>query len=331
MTRKRLLIFHQGALGDLVTLFPLLPPLRDVYQAIDLICKHQIGQLACHLGLTDQASPVESAVYAALFGDGPVPEQLKSLNCYSSILLFSYSTDLSQRVGSLTKAAVHRIAPRPAPGKPIHATDHYAEHLKAAVPSHALKDWKDRPIFRDWRYPGFNPRRVLIHPGSGSRFKNWPVDHYLSLVQQLDKEGFDSRWLLGPADDHLAIDRLAPVERPHDLIALTETLRQAGGFIGNDSGVSHLAAFLGLPATSVFGPSDPHRWAPRGRATAVVQWTDRCAPCFETGARSCASRNCLMGVSHVAVMAAFRALHRDASVGFGADRGPGPAEGRRGF
>lgn len=309
MMDKRLLIFHQGALGDLVTLFPVIIHLRSHYQAIDLICKNQIGRLAHHLELVDNAYPVESAIFFSLFSDGPVPERLAFLSYYDTILLFSYSTELHQRVGSLATASVHLIPPRPAPGRRRHVTDHYTEHLKEASICLPAADRRARPAYPDWRRSVFKPRRVLIHPGSGSRLKNWPVENFLSLGEQLATAGFETTFLLGPADDHLAVAQFPCVGRPPDLVTLAESLKNAGGFIGNDSGVSHLAAFLGLPTVTLFGPSDPLRWAPRGRATVVVQSAEGCDPCFENNSRSCQSMDCLERISPATVMASFHNLH----------------------
>jgi ADP-heptose:LPS heptosyltransferase len=48
-------------------------------------------------------------------------------------------------------------------------------------------------------------------------------------------------------------------------------MKTAGGYIGNDSGVSHLAAYLGLPTVAVFGPSDPEMWRPIGPLVQIVR------------------------------------------------------------
>lgn len=309
MSANKLLIFHQGALGDLVTLFPLFIRLRGHYQAIDVICKHQIGQLARHLRFVDTTYPAESAVFSSLFGDGPVPPQLDMLGYYSTILLFSYSAALHQRVCSLTGAGVHLIPPRPSPEQQIHITDHYADHMeRLAILPRSSGAAEKNAIYRDCRRPGFNPKRVVLHPGSGSRRKNWPLGNFLSLCHLLEAEGFESTFFLGPAEAHLSAALPNPVERPADLVALAESLRTAGAFIGNDSGATHLAAFLGLPTVAVFGPSDPLRWRPLGRAAAIVPSLEACAPCFETSNDTCQSMDCLELISPATVMETFHNL-----------------------
>ena len=47
-------------------------------------------------------------------------------------------------------------------------------------------------------------------------------------------------------------------------------LRKAAAYVGNDSGITHLAAALGVPVAALFGPTDPNRWAPRGRDVQIL-------------------------------------------------------------
>jgi ADP-heptose:LPS heptosyltransferase len=56
------------------------------------------------------------------------------------------------------------------------------------------------------------------------------------------------------------------VSVPH----LAAVLAESRGYFGNDSGVSHLAAALGVPTVAVFGPTDPAVWAPLGPEVSVV-------------------------------------------------------------
>ena len=78
-----------------------------------------------------------------------------------------------------------------------------------------------------------------------------------------------------------------------------------GGYIGNDSGASHLAAFLGLPATVIFGPADPRRWTPVGRAVEIVRPELECRPCFETEKANCGDPECLTKTTPQQVIQAF--------------------------
>jgi ADP-heptose:LPS heptosyltransferase len=92
----------------------------------------------------------------------------------------------------------------------------------------------------------------VIHSVSGSPKKNWPL--FDELMKRLPSA------------------RLLPTGR--SLLELSRYLRTASGFIGNDSGITHLAAYLGCPTIALFGPTDPRVWGPIGRRSRVI-WKSR--------------------------------------------------------
>jgi ADP-heptose:LPS heptosyltransferase len=148
---------------------------------------------------------------------------------------------------------------------------------------------------------------VVIHPGAGSPRKRWPLEKFLALAERLAAGGRPPEFVTGPAEEDLA-GRLArrgiAIHRPADASALLDRLRQAAACIGNDSGVSHLAAWIGRPTVAIFGPTDPVRWRPIGPAVAVVRPELDCRPCFETAGQNCDAAACLEAVSIEAVLAA---------------------------
>jgi ADP-heptose:LPS heptosyltransferase len=87
---------------------------------------------------------------------------------------------------------------------------------------------------------------------------------------------------------------------------LAGVLSQVDLFLGHDSGVTHLAALLGTPTVALFGPTDPERWAPRGRAVAVIREKPcRCASW--DAVRNCIEKPCL-DLSPPAILAACRTM-----------------------
>jgi heptosyltransferase-3 len=102
---------------------------------------------------------------------------------------------------------------------------------------------------------------IAIHPFSGSPKKNWPLDRYRELARQLP---LPAEFTAGPDE---ALDGAVRYE---DLRDLARWLASARLCIGNDSGVSHLAAAVGTPVIAIFQTSDPRVWSPRGRAPVVV-------------------------------------------------------------
>ena len=114
-----------------------------------------------------------------------------------------------------------------------------------------------------------NRKKILLHPGSGSKRKCWPLSGFNQIESKLSAAGLKTEFVLGPAEGDLygsLRDKNRKIHRLDDLIQLVQLYQTAGGYIGNDSGASHLAAFLGVPTVAIFGPTDPKRWAPVGQA-----------------------------------------------------------------
>jgi ADP-heptose:LPS heptosyltransferase len=114
-------------------------------------------------------------------------------------------------------------------------------------------------------------RVVLLFPGSGGRHKNWPAQHFAALAGVLPPP-MRALVVLGPAEGAiepvlmplLAASGIAWL-RDQPLSTVAGLARLAAGFVGNDSGVSHLAAAAGAPGVVIFGSTDPERWRPLGR------------------------------------------------------------------
>ncbi len=112
---------------------------------------------------------------------------------------------------------------------------------------------------------------VAIFPGSGGVEKNWPVENFVALARRIAPP-LKSLVILGPAESQLGPAFAAPgltVLSGLDLAEITAIAHQAAAFVGNDSGVSHLAASAGAPGVAIFGPTDPARWRPQGRVAII--------------------------------------------------------------
>jgi ADP-heptose:LPS heptosyltransferase len=128
------------------------------------------------------------------------------------------------------------------------------------------------------------PRRVaIVHPGSGSPRKRWPVDRWQAAIRALILDGWSVTVLEGEADgavvaavlDGLPPGRVGEVEvaRHEGIGVVAGRLATASLVVANDSGIAHLAAGVGAPVVAVFGPTDPATWRPRGPRVAVVGGT----------------------------------------------------------
>jgi ADP-heptose:LPS heptosyltransferase len=107
---------------------------------------------------------------------------------------------------------------------------------------------------------------AVIHPFSGSARKNWPLEKFRALAAKFERT-MPVHWCAGPEDPPLA----GAVHIPN-LYDLACWLAGAKLYVGNDSGITHLAAAAGCPVLAIFGPTDPAVWAPRGPHVRVVRW-----------------------------------------------------------
>jgi ADP-heptose:LPS heptosyltransferase len=121
-----------------------------------------------------------------------------------------------------------------------------------------------------------------VHPGSGSPKKNWPVQHFSEVADWVRTElKLEIVLVTGEADEAVRtrfLDCLKPpkpvqLHRPR-LGQLVAVLNQCRLLLGNDSGVSHLAAAVGIPVLALFGPTSPRVWRPLGTAVKVLSFPE---------------------------------------------------------
>ena len=291
---KHILAVHPGALGDLVCAFPVLCRLSGGGARVDLLAESRLGRLAESLVSIGRHFPLESAKFASLYSDVSDPGVQSLVSGYDAIVCFSASEPLIRSFRRLTGAEIYSLPPKPPVHIDLHVTDYLMRELFSGTIFHT-KSCRSMGRQADCR-----DGSILIHPGSGSRRKNWPFSNFMAAAKLFSEKGYRTEVVLGPAEAHMAdAVRRAGVDFCiiDDLLSLADKLSAAAGFLGNDSGVSHMAAFIGLSVVAIFGPSDPRRWEPRGRRAFSIRGKVDCPPCFETHAVNCENPVCLTTVS----------------------------------
>ena len=139
--------------------------------------------------------------------------------------------------------------------------------------------------------PGLPPPRpvgtyVCLMPGSTWASKAWPAAHFRALVAEARAEGLDSVILGTPNEADLCAEvaggQALDLSGKTSLKEAAAWLRGARAAVGNDSGLSHLAAACGTPIVALYGATDPGGSAPWGpRALALKREGIPCAPCFK--------------------------------------------------
>jgi ADP-heptose:LPS heptosyltransferase len=161
--------------------------------------------------------------------------------------------------------------------------------------------------------------RLVLHHGSGDRAKNLPPATWRAALDALSRElPLAPLVLEGPVERARGADPFGwGAERvaSSSLEELLAVLARASLVLGNDSGVTHLAALLGIPTVVAYGPSDPGRWRPLGPRVALVRPPRDCAPCCGAPPVRCEHLSCLGEIPAAALVAAAREL-------LDPDRGP---------
>lgn len=127
------------------------------------------------------------------------------------------------------------------------------------------------------RTPAAVPPLVVVAPGAGSPKKRAPLALFANAIVAAHERDQRVALVLGEVEEHVAdalISGLPPTEetwRGLSVVELARRLAGASAFVGNDSGVTHLAAALLVPTTAFFVSTRPEVWAPRGPHVTVVQ------------------------------------------------------------
>lgn len=281
--RRNVLIFHAGALGDFVLTWPLALALGRLYpqSRIIYVTAQQKGRLA-QKALRVESTDMEAG-WHALHGDATTlpPPAMKLLTGAHSILNFANQSEdrWHANVKSLAPSAeLITLTPKVPTDSAKHITEHYLDQLTRWPATHAavqqiLRSVHDRGV--GYRLlPGGG---VVIHPGSGSPVKCWPLERFLELAMRWKSQGQAVRFLIGEVERERwgpekvkTLCATGTVVEPQSYVDLLAELSTADVFVGNDSGPGHLAAIIGVPSVSLFGPTDPIVWRPLGPRCRVL-------------------------------------------------------------
>lgn len=276
----RFLLLRGGAIGDFILTLPVLQALRAQWPAaeIEIWGYPHIAELAVAGGLANAVVSLDRAEMARFFVPEPQFTDAQVAAVRSFDLIFNY---LHDPVGQVRSNLLLAGAKQVLSGSPIIKRGHAVPFLLEPLQALALYE-TDRVPELDWsgaaratarqrlRGLGVNGRPVAVHPGSGSSTKKWPLDRFMEILGRLREQKREAVAILGEADRAEA-EFLAgempdlPVVRDLALVELGAVLAECGVFLGNDSGITHLAAAVGLPVVAVFGPTDADTWGPRGR------------------------------------------------------------------
>jgi heptosyltransferase-3 len=282
-----ILVIRPGAIGDALLAFPVLKALRKHYAGmpITLVSNAQVLPLALAFGVAEQAFDFQDIRWSELFSTTGISD--------SSLLTLLKQTDLAICWMRDTNGIVERnlnmsgvthvmIAPgRPFEGEHIHIVNYLANTVGLSIAMSqfiAPSSWPTPNTVSD----ATTDRSVAIHPGSGAAQKCWPASRFAAVIERLWQQNRSVLLIAGPADSERVHDVFQQFSSPPapdmlklltnaPLLEVARQLQPCRCYLGNDSGITHLAAMLGVPTIAIFGPTDPAVWRPVGPYVKVLQ------------------------------------------------------------
>lgn len=274
----KILVIRGGALGDFLLTLPAMAGLRQKWPGaqIDLVANRQFGELVSGPGRVDAVRPIDRPGLAGFFAKGGVlePDWCDYFSEFDLTVSYLFDPDgifagnWKRGGGQGNYLAIDPTGPAVAAWK--HLADPLGALGVSPGMSHLLRGEK-LSMAGSPRSRGALPR-IVIHPGSGGTRKCWALEEWIEELKIWQREQpMEVVWLAGEAEGDLL--RRVPDEwrrEPHRTLEnrpLPEVfglLQSSDLYLGHDSGVSHLAAWSGVPSGLLFGPTDPKIWAPPG-------------------------------------------------------------------
>jgi len=328
---NRILVIRNGALGDFILTLPVMSILKNAFPSATVTAMGNPALLPLARDYVDDTIPNNISGLYTLYGSRcEIPEHIRHL-LGSFDLVVSYSPDACgtfiqnlRRMGipwvidgafstaeELAVPARERlIAPLKKAGIPV------ASARPRIIPSSLDRQFTQAFFQSLPNAVEGSPVIVAIHPGSGSPKKCWPPAKYVQLALWA-KESFDATILLvlGPADCNSGEILTSFIKACKPFLAiqlplphLAALLEQSTVYVGNDSGVTHLAAAVGTPTLALFGPTDHRIWGPQNKGVKFLRGLSRCAPCTPQKMAQCREPSCMESLPAASVQRAMTRL-----------------------
>lgn len=288
------LMIRLGGLGDLLVVLPSMACLRRALPGsrLELLCRGEYGGLFLDAGIADRIIPLEGREASSLFGKAGESATAPARD-FSRAVGWMQKPSPSAIEASLRFLGIPAVFFRPPepPSSGPFSRHFFAETVAAfSDPDGAVPDFGECSRLRSKR-GGMTAARALlgnvisgggrfavIHPGSGGAAKLWPFDNFLEIAYRLRGVGIPGVFITGEAEECPAIaGRLEREslpsgwtwERKPPLLGVAGLLAEAPLYLGNDSGITHLAAACGARVTALFQERNIPAWEPFGRTLVI--------------------------------------------------------------
>jgi len=294
----RILFIRGGAVGDFILTMPSLRLVRETLpdNQIEILGYPSIAALAKAAGLADHVRALEDPRLATFF----VPRaNLDSEWCgylagFDVVVSCLYDPD-GFFAENLRVAGVRTLLT--CPYRPFKTPPHVPAAVQFAQPLQSLGLFlEDAALSLSYAppsreigalVPNIESAPILaVHPGSGSPRKNWSHKGWIEVLSALHGDCPDRQFLItsGEAETETIgpfLEEMKSAGLPYHHLAnlpltdLAALYAHVEGFLGHDSGLSHLAASAGAKGVLLFGPTEPGIWAPVSRRVRVLRASDQ--------------------------------------------------------
>jgi ADP-heptose:LPS heptosyltransferase len=265
---KKALLVRFGGLGDLLVALPSIRLIRGKYPdaRLTLACREEYGALLRETGVVDEIVAEDSRLLTPLFSESP------ETNTAISDWLGSFDLIMGWTHGQKENSLFRFIHADPRKSGPLNLF-FFRKTAETLGESSALSidEWARLPIGRLQRAEALK-RTVVIHPGSGSESKRWPLSNFMQIIARLGERSIAGALVTGEAEERMeaGLENTAlPPDwtwlRSPSISTLAVLLSEAGLYLGNDSGVTHLAAACGADVVALFRQEFASAWRPLGR------------------------------------------------------------------
>ena len=227
---------------------------------------------------------IEVRGVAELFGVGDLDIAREHFSAAAAIYSWTGHGDegFAERLASMG-AARTAVYPFRAFAPAEHASDYYARCLGVAPAPVEIHVGQDASAWVRGVLGGLRRPLLAVHAGSGSAQKNW--SGFSQLADFWRAESGSVVEIVGPADGPAlsGADRIVSEELP--LVA--GLLAAVDVYVGNDSGITHLAAALDVPGVALFRNGSAEHWRPRSELVRVIEAGPGCSACQGGLCREC--------------------------------------------
>lgn len=276
----RTLIIRPAAVGDTLMLAPALEGLRHS-ASVDLLGRYP--GISYVSRLVRRCLDFEARGWHTLFMNRVELPQVPQMDCVVAFLKDPGGTVRKNLEATFPDAQVHMVPGLPSEKEEVHVALHLALCLEKAgleVDGKAcFEEAQQRALLCETALD--RNGKIVLHPGSGGHDKNHPIDYWLKLIDALLRDlplkHQGLLVLLGPAEEGIRPFLEEPLmEKEGEILISPErerlfsALSSAPLYLGQDSGMTHLAAMLGAPTVALFKNSSVQRWRPLGPHVRVL-------------------------------------------------------------